>query len=42
MRRSVRSSVEDSMGLFLLPSHRAAGFILSPLPFLTGRDGEGR
>ena len=42
MRRSVRSSVEESMGLFLYSSHRAEGFILSPLPFFIGERMDGR
>ena len=30
------------MGLFLYPSYRAAGFILSPLPFIIVERMEGR
>lgn len=30
------------MGLFLYPSHRAAGFILSLLPFIIAERMEGR
>ena len=41
MRRSVGSLVDESTGLFSRPPHRAAGFILSPLPFLLRKGQKG-